>query len=53
MSSILISEVKDTKSQVMWALWKILNKKTLKCNFEIKFNNFQERKNRFLKFRML
>ena len=40
----MISEVKDTKSYVSWALAKILNKKTLKCHLELNFNNFQKQK---------
>ena len=42
--SILISEVKVTRTHVLWARGKIPNKKTLKLHLELKFNNFQERK---------
>ena len=34
------------ENQVLQALGKILNKKTLKFYLELNFNNFQERKNR-------
>ena len=33
------------ESQVLQALGKTPNKKTLKFHFELNFNNFQERKN--------
>ena len=41
----MMSEVKDMDSQVLWALEKIPNKKTLKIHLEFNFFNFQERKN--------
>ena len=40
----MISEVKDIESHVLWALWKIMNKKNLKFHIELNLNNFQERK---------
>jgi hypothetical protein len=40
--SIMISEVKDMKSAVLWALF--LEKKTLNLICGLNFNNFQERK---------
>ena len=50
--SILISEVKDTRSNVLQALWKIPNtKKTLKCHLELNFNNFLEKKRK--RFRLI
>ena len=45
--SILISEVKDTRSHVLWALGKIQKRKkekTLKFHFELNFNNFEKQK---------
>ena len=42
--SILISEVKDTKSHVLQGLWKIQNKKTLKFHLKLNFNNFKKEK---------
>ena len=42
--SILICEVKDMESQVLWALGKTSNKKTLKFHLELNFNKFQEKK---------
>ena len=40
----MISEVKDMESQVLRALGKTPNKKTLKFHLELNFNNFQKRK---------
>ena len=46
--SILISEMKDTKSHVSRALAKVPNKKNfellLNCHFELNFNNFPKKK---------
>jgi hypothetical protein len=42
--SILISEVKDMKSDVLRALKASLSKKTLNLDCGLNFNNFQERK---------
>jgi hypothetical protein len=43
--SIPISEVKDMKSDVLWALEAFLSgKKTLNFVCELNFNNFQEKK---------
>jgi hypothetical protein len=42
--SILISEVKDMKSDVLRALKASLSKKTLNLVYRLNFNNFQERK---------
>jgi hypothetical protein len=43
--SIPISEVKDMKSDVLWALEAFLSgKKTLNLVCELNFNNFQEKK---------
>ena len=43
--SILISEVKVTKTHVLQELEKFQTKITLKSHFEFNFNNFQKRKN--------
>ena len=40
----MISEVKDMDSQVLRALGKTPNKKTLKVNFELKFYNFSRKR---------
>jgi hypothetical protein len=40
--SIPISEVKDMKSDVLWALKAFHSKKTLKLDCGLDFNNFQE-----------
>jgi hypothetical protein len=42
--SIRISEVKDMKSDVLWALKDFFLKKTLNLVCRLNFNNFQERK---------
>ena len=39
-----MGEVKDMESQVLQALGKTPNKKTLKFRLELNFYNFQERK---------
>ena len=42
---VVISEVKDMKSNVFMGIWKnSKQKRTLKFHFELKFNNFQEKK---------
>jgi hypothetical protein len=42
--SILISEVKDMKSEVLWAKGIFFLNETLNLVCRLKFNNFQERK---------
>jgi hypothetical protein len=42
--SILISEVKDVRTDVLWALKASFSKKTLNLVCGLNLNNFQERK---------
>ena len=40
---IPMSEVKDMRSQVLWAIDANFQKKTLKCHFKLNFNNIPKK----------